>query len=161
MSFTPAQERLLNMFHWSITEPLQNAESMLYDEHRDTDIIVPALDEVFDIPLNIEQGDRVVLAYYDNIPSIIVPVEGTTIRDFFQCIENGMKSIFQPTDAPIVYKHIGEKTDKIVREHFIQKFENGELTKKEIYGNDTSVLFESNIKREQNGIWMFDLYVCK
>ncbi len=156
MSLTKEQRQQINLIGWNMTQSIEESYIVIYDDNWDTDTCFPAMGtDIVDIPLAIEPGDRVVLAYYNDEPTIFAPLRGRNVGDFLQSIERGLSSIFEPMEADIVHKYIKQKKDKAEQEYLMSRYRNGQMTKREIYSR--AVYFEGNIVREQNGIWKFDM----
>jgi hypothetical protein len=139
----------INKIYWNISTPLSEA-CLGFD---DSDNPIPISADIWDIPLNIRKGDKVLLGYYRAEPTITSPITGNTLHHLFLSIEKGMKDLFELSDAPNVYKHIGTWYHTDDRRRLADKFERGELMKKELCQED--VFFEGNLNRRPDGIWVY------
>ncbi len=145
--------------YWLLSRPLEDEFIPLYNPIDDSDICFPFHElDVMKVPMSIEPGDQVVLAYYNDKPTIFAPVYGKTLGDFFQSIDNGLSGIFQPTEEELVNLYIEQVKDQEEREYLRNKFRNGQMRKRDIY-KYCSGYFKGNIVREDNGIWKFDIKI--
>ncbi len=141
---------MISHIGWMMDKPLSKA-SYGYDEN---DKPIPIPDEVLKIPLKIRRNDRVGLVWNEGEAILTAPLRGKTVKDFLKCIESGMKSKIELSEAENIYKVVGTFFRSEDRLRLITAFEKGKLTPGEII-HDNYCFFEGNIKRERNGIWIY------
>lgn len=144
------QRNPIDSISWVITEPVENA-CLGYDN----DQRIPISDEIWNIELGIKKGDRVVIVWRRYNPCIIVPVSGSTLRDMFVSICNGMDTYLSVNDKEHVDKAIADFYHENDRKILTDKYKNGDLKPRDLCGD--YVFFEGNFKRDENGLWTFGL----
>ena len=153
---------MINKISWCINKPV-NTATFGYDESNKP-IPIPA--SVWNTPIGIRKGDRVVLVYHNREPQLLAPIRGTarsaasgkTLRDLFESIERGMKTRLNPADDETVhqvYPVISRWYRGKDRLQLVSKFEKGKLTAGELCGD--YVFFDGNLTREKGGIWTYSL----
>lgn len=141
-----------NEISWRITSSLDTL-CIGYDK---CDNRIPVPQKILDMKLEIKEGDRVALAYCDDVPMITVPIHGNTVYDFFKSIYDGVhqkleKNTLNDVTIPCIISKFLD-TKRILE--LTKLYNNNLLTPYDLIYNNYD-FFDGNIQRMSNGVWEF------
>lgn len=147
------EKKLDSKISWRITTPVSEME--MYDDN-DKKIKIPKW--YMESKLNIKDGDEVALLWYDSKLTYSYPVRGSTRLAIYKAIEKGMNSVIKYNKDPDlqsrIYEKIGSFSKESTKKKLMNKFENGELTPRDLVGQYD--FYEGRLRRK-NGIWIYGI----